>query len=869
MPTTTAQKASGTWGIGPSANEQQYDHRMGSPSTPSSTGDAEVELLATVHCSVYLLTDIPTLQCGDPLKIFPDPGHYMSWFDSCTVVESSLSFRSDQPTPALSVEIQADAAQVDDDGKIGILSPYHASKLSPWLDKQYGVEIKAKVFSITPNIVDNTKSVILTLSMYAPNCVRPLYLPRMLWALADVDRKLIADQWRLPQEPPPLWQLSCLREHGLQMFVYADANWTLELSALDFYTGARAGPSLPDYNGSVPTELKTTLLPHQRQALQWALNQEAPQPPSKTTANAVQFWTRNNSNRFSNPLLKGSPPATSAEVLGRLARGGILADDMGLGKTLTILALIMITKSAPIEGFVNNNLIVAPLSVLTTWENEIKKHCPSLESTTYHPTGKRSQKGERVDFAKYDIVLCNYESLLKHGNPLSGINWKRVILDEAHQIRNPKTKTHEAVVKLNAHARWALTATPIINQLKDVGAIVHFLKICYPLCDLESWNRVMGTAKQPSKDAMPIFQTSQVSPQQLLRYISLRRTKEMQDQSGNRIVPLPKVTYQTIAIELGPEQQSLYNSIETSGKAHLRRILARTSQQGLAESMLTLILRLRQVVLHPSLVPSKYRVTWVDEEPQAASSLCIICFEGIGGDEVYVGDCHHFICSRCVESSEKCPCGSKLKTEKYTGTEAEEENGEDDRTQASSAKVEVLLALLKQTPIGDKSLVFSSFTRFLKAVEHRVKQEGIPCLLFHGQMTAQKRTDTIAEFIRMVEPRVMLVSLAAGAFGLNLAVANNGLSYSWWQPSIERQAVDRVNRIGQTKEVNVFRLVAKGTIEEKVLQIQAGKATLIKEALSETKRQATTSPQELQALSSGTNSEHSEKSRMLREALEL
>ncbi|KAJ7769633.1 P-loop containing nucleoside triphosphate hydrolase protein [Mycena maculata] len=712
------------WGIDPS---EQSAHCLDSSSASSSTGEADLELLTTVQCPVFMLREVPSLRHGDQVKIFPDPVHFLC----------------DQPTPVLSVKRRADEAQVEEE--LGILSSFLGPKILPWLDQHYGVEIEGRgVFSITKHVEEDTEKIPRTLSIYAPYGVRSLYLPRMRWALANVDREKIGGQRMLPQEPPPLWQLRCLQDHGLKISVYDDINWTHESSEIDSYTGPAT--SLPSYNGSMPTELKTALLPHQCQALQWALEQEDPQLPS--VDHEVQFWRKYKHNTYTNSLLKYGPSVTEKKLKSLLGRGGLLADDMG--KTLTILALIIVTKGTRIPGFVDTSLIVAPLSVLTTWNNEINIHSPSLRYTIYRPG--TSQLSTPTDFEHYDVVLTNYDSLLKN-NPLSSIRWKsihnifikRIILDESHKIRNPKSKSHQAVVNF-------------------------------------------GT-----------WYTSDLSDQRVLKYISLRRTKEMQDQYGNRLLHLPKVTYRTIEVTLGPEQQ-------------------------LSEHMLTLILRLRQAVLHPRLVPSDYHVAWMDE-----------CSES----------------SFCLETNTKCPCvralfgflGHTLRTTQYLAIDSIIEDNDEDRTPMSSAKLDVLVTLLKQTAERDKSLVFSCFIKFLKLAERRLSQDGIDCFLFHGQMTSEERTLTIAKFARSVEPRVMLISLAAGAFGLNLTVANNVyLMDPWWQPSIERQAVDRVNRIGQTKEVNVFRLLAQGTIEEKVLQIQAEKAALIQEALSETKRKATTSP---------------------------
>ncbi|KAG6833574.1 hypothetical protein H0H87_005225 [Tephrocybe sp. NHM501043] len=212
----------------------------------------------------------------------------------------------------------------------------------------------------------------------------------------------------------------------------------------------------------------------------------------------------------------------------------------------------------------------------------------------------------------------------------------------------------------------------------------------------------------------------------------------------------------------------------------------------------------------------------------------------------------------------------------------------------SSAKVDQLVHLLRLTPPTEKALVFSQFTSFLDKIAETLEAEDIPYVEFNGQMSAKRRQETIArfsvplsetavadvnnnvgddfqndnddDFAFTVEkktmgretkskgqgrapltsayggpnPKVMLLSLKAGAVGLNLTVANNVyLMDPWWQEGIESQAIDRVNRIGQGKPVHVYQLIAENTVESKVLEIQERKKQLVQQAFSGIKRTET------------------------------
>ncbi|KAJ7056526.1 P-loop containing nucleoside triphosphate hydrolase protein [Mycena amicta] len=189
-----------------------------------------------------------------------------------------------------------------------------------------------------------------------------------------------------------------------------------------------------------------------------------------------------------------------------------------------------------------------------------------------------------------------------------------------------------------------------------------------------------------------------------------------------------------------------------------------------------------------------------------------------------------------------------------------------------SVKVDALILLLKGVPLQDKILVFSSFVQFLKILAKRLSKEQISHALYHGGITGTNREKIVERFSVPLQqeptsPRILLTSLHAGAFGLNLTVANHSLSHG--SPSIERQAIDRVNRLGQTKIVSVIRFVAKDTVEQRVLRIQAEKAELIRQALSETSNGAGASDVATQIALQRRRDQNAQKSTSIRQALGL
>ena len=201
-----------------------------------------------------------------------------------------------------------------------------------------------------------------------------------------------------------------------------------------------------------PTTISATLLHYQLQGLAWLTAKEKPKFPAKGSEDSVQLWKRDAGGVYINAatgIRVGEAPT--------LLSGGILADDMGLGKTLQIISLIM-------TGGPGKSLIVAPVGVMSNWEQQIhrhvkKEHMPNV--IIYHGSNRQTAA---KSLSEYDVVVTSYGTLsseVSNGGHLSGIKWRRVVLDEGHTIRNAKTRAAEAACQLNAQSRWVLSGTPM------------------------------------------------------------------------------------------------------------------------------------------------------------------------------------------------------------------------------------------------------------------------------------------------------------------------------------------------------------------------------------------------------------------------
>ncbi|TNY23571.1 SNF2 family N-terminal domain-containing protein [Rhodotorula diobovata] len=515
--------------------------------------------------------------------------------------------------------------------------------------------------------------------------------------------------------------------------------------------------------------------------------------------------------------------------------------------------------------------------------------------------GSNSRKGSR---APEDRKLGDYEQdadeppakkQKKQGeSTLHSIKWRRVVLDEGHLIKNPKAKMTRACTQLKAERRWILSGTPIVNAAADLGTMLQFLHVCKPLDEPEVWKQcVTGVSDEARGRALRAVVLS----------TTLRRTKDMVGVDGKPLVQLPEVLRYQHQVDLNKEVRALYDDVAGEIGKSVKASIEDGSAKPSYTHILCLLLRLRQLACDPSLVPSDFiedirdrklaariqhdheKATGIPSNSDRMSAEQLSYLRGLlsdaneaGAECLACGDwpadgritiCQHFFCQNCIEAAidarGACPaCSNALSREHIIAPPAERSVSPFGGSRASSvggaggssrhgsaapvertAKVAALVTLLKSSPPGVKSLVFSQWTSHLDRIEAVLHEEGITTCRFDGSMRQDKRADVIRSFTTpnktavagsaddKENPMVMLLSLKAGALGLNLTVASQVfLMDPWWQPAIELQAIDRVNRIGQTQIVRVFQLVAKGTIEERVLAIQDQKDALIAQAFS-------------------------------------
>lgn len=269
--------------------------------------------------------------------------------------------------------------------------------------------------------------------------------------------------------------------------------------------------------------------------------------------------------------------------LENLGMNPCLADDMGLGKTIQIIALML---SKPRNEAA---LLIAPTSVVGNWLKELTRFAPSIKAVIHHGQ-KRQQKDIGFLVSEHDLVITSYGLIRKDKALFKDINWSRLIIDEAQNIKNPSSAQTKVIYSLKAHSRIALTGTPIENRLMDLWSIFNFLN-----------PGLLGSQAGFRKNfELPVQRDRDIYRSKTLKNIVepfiLRRLKT----DKNIINDLPEKIEQKVYCELSTEQASIYQSIVDEITAQMEQSQDDESEKKLI--MLSALLRLKQCCNHPAQV---------------------------------------------------------------------------------------------------------------------------------------------------------------------------------------------------------------------------------------------------------------------------
>ncbi|MDJ0572747.1 MAG: DEAD/DEAH box helicase [Pleurocapsa sp. MO_192.B19] len=270
--------------------------------------------------------------------------------------------------------------------------------------------------------------------------------------------------------------------------------------------------------------------------------------------------------------------------LENLGLNGCLADDMGLGKTVQVIARLIQERNNNTQ--VAPTLLIAPTSVIGNWQKEIAKFAPHLQSMIHHGSSRSKDVSQfQQEIASHDVIITSYTLVRKDAKLFDRIDWQRIVLDEAQNIKNPKAAQTKAILKLNAPHRLALTGTPVENRLLDLWSIFNFLNPGY-LGKQTQFRKAFEIPIQKDSD-----RTKALTLKKLVEPFILRRVKT----DKNIIKDLPDKVEQKVYCNLTPEQASLYEAVVQDIEQQIEE-KSGMERKGL---ILSTLMKLKQICNHP------------------------------------------------------------------------------------------------------------------------------------------------------------------------------------------------------------------------------------------------------------------------------
>jgi len=472
--------------------------------------------------------------------------------------------------------------------------------------------------------------------------------------------------------------------------------------------------------------------------------------------------------------------------------GGCLADDMGLGKTLQTIALLdyIYTKG---QSALQASLVVVPKSLLHNWHNELKKFAPGLK--VYMCAGDKRIKTKEIGqlFNHYEVIITSYSLVRADIDYLNEYPFHYIILDESQTIKNPDSILYQCIKKLFSSHKLVLTGTPIENSLSDLWAQFNFINpgLLGTLAFFK--NNYVQKIKENNKRAKETLQ-------QLIQPLFLRRTKD------EVALDLPPLSQEIVFCDMTESQQEIYE-IE---KNRIRNVMLENKDNPVKNNFIVLqgLLRLRLLANHPSLLTNHLRMP--QDHPLFSEN-----HPPLTSNDPLLPANHPLLTANDPPMQANDP-SLPVNLQSQIKSEKQEESGKFDQ---------IILYFESIKASGHKVLIFSSFVEHLKLLSGRFDQEGWKYAILTGQTV--NREAEIDKFIQNDDVQCFFISLKAGGLGLNLTAADYVFIIDpWWNPAAEMQAFSRAHRIGQTKNVMVYRFISSDTIEEKIIRLQQAKLQL-------------------------------------------
>jgi SNF2 family DNA or RNA helicase len=474
----------------------------------------------------------------------------------------------------------------------------------------------------------------------------------------------------------------------------------------------------------------------------------------------------------------------------------LCGDEMGTGKTVEALALDLRRRTTLLNGQRQTDfktLVVSPLSVASSWERHIHLMWPGARVFVIDP--KNRPAFIEALKQRYHYYVLHWEGL-RLIDELQDVKWWHIIADEVHRAKSKKAQQTVALKKQKATYKTGLSGTPADNHPQDLWSVLHWLYPgqwasqwnfnrryvmiqthtsgggCTAVTDPENWVTCGKNHKHSFRKVIGVGNVDELHDR--IRDYYIRRTKK-------EVLPqLPAKYYSTIEVELPPKQRRIYKQMQ---KDMLAWVGKHEEEPIAAPMVIAQLTRLKQFALgYAELVPAVRK-----------RRDCKSCD----------GDCvgHNVELVRLTEPS---------------------------------AKLDALMELLEDNP-DEQIVVFSESKQIINLLEARLRRAGITHGIYTGDTSPDDRTRIVDEFQRGAI-RVFAGTITAGGEGITLTAANTVVFLDrTWNPSKNRQAEDRLHRIGQQNSVHVIDIVAKDTVDRGRLQMLKLKWSWLKAMLGDKK----------------------------------
>lgn len=527
-------------------------------------------------------------------------------------------------------------------------------------------------------------------------------------------------------------------------------------------------------------------------------------------------------------------------LLYRRRHSCILADEMGLGKTIQVISFFALLKE---RGNFGPHLVIVPSSTLENWCREFARFAPSISVQTFY-AGKEeranlrqmlidTRRGSSKNGTGWEVLITTYN--LAQGDDkdrkfFRKMEWDTIVFDEGHVLKNFQSQRYQALLKFEAKWRLLLTGTPLQNNLQELVSLMNFI--------------LPGMLSEKLETLRAIFKTKGDAKVTLLSQERISRAKKMMTpfvlrrRKDQVLKDLPLKTERIEWCDMTDIQRSIYHDAlqrsrktildadgatpdasgtttpVTNGKAVKKKTKANPrAKDKYLENSSNVLMDLRKAASHPMLFRKLF-------DDQALNSIAKQLlkepeFKKRGAVFEYVKEDMEVM----TDAELQFFCQGYKSTRKFL---------QDQNCYLNAGKISVLLRLLDDYRKAErKILIFSQFTQILDILQAILKLKEIKYLILTGSTAVDVRQTLVDEFTEDASIPVFLLSTKAGGMGINLTAASVVVMFDQdFNPHNDRQAQDRAYRIGQKRDVDVVKLISRGTIEEDMLRLGETKLAL-------------------------------------------